>query len=143
MAIGAIAAIRLKHRLRILGPDLILLCSFSLMSLLVGLLANDIGRWFDPSIIESASRLVMRISLSVTRLTDYLCTFFLPSAIISLVTAGTPFMIDGMAWAATWSPFHPPLGPDARRLETDFSSSDVRRYDGDALGCYRAEAISR
>ncbi len=46
------------------------------------------------------------------RLLGFLCTIVLPSAIASLVTAGTPYVIVGMGrtelalqWAITWSPF--------------------------------------
>ncbi len=141
MSAGAFASLRLKQGLRFLGLDFVLLSSFSLMSFLVGLLANDIGRWFDPSVIESQSRILLRISLSATVgllialanslpfyfvfkdsgdpwarcVLSYVCTILLPSAIVSLVTAGTPYVIVGMGrtegqtlqWGVTWSPFHP------------------------------------
>ena len=140
MVSGAFASFKLRHRLRFLALDFILLSSFSLMSFVVGLLANDIGRWFDTSDIESPSRFVLRFSLSVLlglltavanflpfyslyqdsadswarRLLSYLCTIVLPSAIVSLATAGTPHIIVGMGrteqtlhWANTWSPSHP------------------------------------
>ncbi len=122
MSAGAFTSLRLKHGLRFLGLDLVLLSGFSLMSFLVGLLANDIGRWFDPSIIESPSRLPLRISLSALVglliavasflpfyfvyqdsadpwsrcLLSYICTIVLPSSLVSLVTAGTPCVISGM-----------------------------------------------
>ncbi len=141
MSVGAFVSLKSRHGLRFLGLDFILLSSFSLMSFLVGLLADDIGRWFDPSVIESPSRFLLRISLSAIvglliavanflpfyfvcrdstdpwagRLLRYICTTVLPSAIVSIVTAGTPYVIVRMGnterqtlqWGVTWNPFHP------------------------------------
>ncbi len=110
MVAGVFAALKVKGRLRVIGPDLILLSSFSLTSLLVGLVVNDLGRWFDPSSNASFGLPATRVSLVgvvgsaiivvnswsfyrlyrngegswMSRLAAFFLMFFLPSAIVTL-----------------------------------------------------------
>jgi hypothetical protein len=121
---GALAVPRLKGRFKIVVPDLILLSSFSLMSFLVGLVANDLSHWFGDPTEQSRGLNALRISLSVfvalwiviptflafyrlhqgldgswpRGLISFVCRFFIPSAIVTLFAV--------LQVANIWSPFH-------------------------------------